>query len=258
MSAISIERADRTEQLLHQAARCRRDQERQRLLDEVVVLNVGVAESVAARYRSRGIALDDLRQVACLGLVKAARRYDDSRGCDFLAFAVPTIRGEVKRYFRDHGWTVRPPRPLQDLQARVWTAENELTVALGRAPRPAEVAAVLGKPVEEVDEALRTDGCFTPASLDRPVGDRGNAVLGDLLAERDTSEGAAEARVVLAPVVRQLSARDRRILLLRFFHGWTQQEIATDLGVTQVQVSRLLARILNDLRTALDEAAPDA
>jgi RNA polymerase sigma-B factor len=245
-------RAERTAELLHRAARAKDESERLRLLDSVVVLNVCVANAVAARYRNRGVAMEDLQQVACLALVKAARGYDDTAGHDFLSYAVPTIRGELKRHFRDHGWTVRPPRRIQELQARISVAETELSFALGRSPRPSEIAAHLEECVDSVNEALASDGCFTPASLDRPVGEDSTSSLGDMLGSDDEYLTAAEARVLLAPVVRRLADRDRRILMLRFFRGWTQQEIAKDIGVTQMQVSRLLSRILAELREQLD------
>jgi RNA polymerase sigma-B factor len=261
LAARSVGRSERmalTQELLDRAASIRDQRERRRLLDEVVVLNMCVATSIAARYRSRGIAGEDLEQVAHLALVRASRGYDSSAGHDFLSYAVPTIRGEVKRHFRDHGWAVRPPRRIQELQARISTAESELSFQLGRSPRPSEIADHLEEPVEAVTEALATDGCFTPASLDRPVGPEGDTTLGELIGGADDGQRAAEARVVLAPVVRQLSTRDRRIIELRFFHGWTQQEIAQDIGVTQMQVSRLLSRILTELRSVLTEMQDEA
>ncbi len=243
-------RAEQTEALLRRSADASAP-ERQWLLEEVVRLNIGVAHAVAARYRSRGIDQDDLEQVAGLALVKAAHGFDPTAGHPFLSYCVPTIRGEIKRYFRDHGWMVRPPRRIQELQARISAAEAELTYALGRSPRPSELAVHLDESLEDVTEALSSDGCFTPASLDRPLGDNGSVSLGDALGGEDTSHSAAEARVLLAPAVRRLGDRDRRILMLRFFRGCTQQEIAEDIGVTQMQVSRLLSRILADLRESL-------
>jgi RNA polymerase sigma-B factor len=244
-------RADHTIELLLRARRCRPD-ERQRLLDEVVTTHMSVATAIAARYRTRGIATEDLQQVAYLALVKAANGYDPEVGNDFLSYAVPTIRGEIKRHFRDLGWMVRPPRRIQELQARITAADAELSQSLGRSPRPSEVAAHLGERAEDVNEALATVGCFTPSSLDRPAGENGTMAISDLLGGEDGAQGAVEARAMLAPVVRRLSERDRRILLLRFFRGWTQQEIAEDIGVTQMQVSRLLTRIMCDLRKGLE------
>jgi len=249
-------RADLTADLLLRAAEAGAagdEVERKRLLDQVVVLNMEVATSIASRYRSRGIATDDLHQVAYLALVKAVQGFDPYAGHNFLSYSVPTVRGELKRYFRDHGWTVRPPRRIQELQARISTADAELSYRLGRSPRPSEIAAHLEEDVENVREALAVDGCFTPASLDKPVGPEGDTTLGELMGADDGGQQAAEARVVLAPVVRDLGERDRRILERRFIDGWTQQEIASEIGVTQMQVSRLLSRILGDLRKELDD-----
>ncbi|MGH3444042.1 MAG: sigma-70 family RNA polymerase sigma factor, partial [Nocardioidaceae bacterium] len=153
----------------------------ERLRDQLVVLNMGVAESIAKRYRRRGIADDDLAQAAYLGLVKAVRGFDPGRGGDFLSYAVPTISGEVKRYFRDFGWAVRPPRRIQDLQSRIASASAELSQSRGRSPRPSEVADFLGVDLHEVIEALAADGCFTPTSLDLPVGESETATLGELI-----------------------------------------------------------------------------
>lgn len=218
----------------------------------LVMAHLGVAQSIARRYRNRGIPLDDLEQVARLGLVKAARSYDPARRNDFLAYAVPTIRGEVRKHFRDQGWMVRPPRRIQELQSRILAAAADLTQELGRSPRPSEIAARLDTPVGEIEEALGAEGCFTPSSLDRPVGAGPDAPsLGDVLPGDDADHEAVDARVILAPAVRRLDERDRRILHLRYFNGWTQEEIAREIGVTQMHVSRLLTKILGRLRSEL-------
>jgi RNA polymerase sigma-B factor len=253
-SAETVPEADRSEitaRLLEQVAETDDEVEQKRLRDEVVVLNMGVARAIAARYRDRGIGKDDLMQAAYVGLVKAVQGFDPSFERDFLSYAVPTVTGEVKRYFRDYGWTVRPPRRVQELQAQISRASSELSQTLHRSPKPSEVAEFLSVDVDSVIEALAADGCFTPASLDVPVGEDGSTSLGELLGEDDADLGRAEARILLAPAVRRLAPRDRRILELRFFHGWTQEQIAGDIGVTQMQVSRLLARILSDLRADL-------
>jgi RNA polymerase sigma-B factor len=245
-------RSDQTADLLCQAAGASPER-RRRLIEQVVLLNMGVARSVARRYRNRGIAAEDLDQVAYVALVRAADKFDASLDKDFLTYAVPSIRGEIKKHFRDHGWVVRPPRRTQELQPQVVAAGQELTHSMGRSPRPSEIAAHLGVDVEDVVEALAMDGCFRPTSLDVPVGDGGSSVLGDLLEGEDTGLRASEARMMLAPVLQQLSERDRRILYLRFFEGQTQREIGRELGVTQMQVSRLLTRICQSLRAQLDE-----
>jgi RNA polymerase sigma-B factor len=169
---------------------------------------------------------------------------------------VPTIRGELKKHFRDHGWTVRPPRRIQEVQTRAIVERADLTQRLGRSPSMTEIAEAVGEEPEVVREALSADGCFQPTSLDRPVGDGSATALGELIdgGSDDVERSAVEARVLLAPVVRRLSERDRRILRLRYFEGCTQQEIADDIGVSQMQVSRLITRIIRDIRRGLPEA----
>lgn len=250
-------RAKETARLLEASADATGLAERKRLLDEVVVLNIPLADSVASRYRNRGIDLDDLSAVARLALVKAVHRFDPTLGSDFADFATPTIRGEVRRHFRDHGWVVRPPRRIQEMQAAITATQETLNSQLGQSARPTQLAEALGADVSDVEEALAAHGCFTPTSLDLPVGDGAGTSLADLLGHDDSSFGAAEARTVLGPLLRRLSARDRRVLDLRFSQGRTQTEIAADLGVTQMQVSRLIRRILRDLRADLspDNAA---
>lgn len=213
-----------------------------------------VAQAIASRYRNRGIGDDDLTQVAYLALVKAARRFDAGAGHDFLSFAVPTIRGEVRRYFRDCGWMVRPPRKVQELQPRIFAAQGELSLVLGRSPSVRELAQHLDEGLSEVEEALSAEGCFRPSSLDSALSPGADVTIGDFMGEDDASQAAAEARVALTPAVRMLSDRDRHILGLRFFEGRTQVEIATEIGVTQTQVSRMLTRILRQLREHLDGA----
>jgi RNA polymerase sigma-B factor len=225
--------------------------ERKRLQDEVVVMHMGLARAIAARYRGRGIPEDDLVQAASMALLKAARNFDPAHGVEFLSYAVVTMKGEVKRQFRDYGWMVRPPRPIQKLQADVSRAETELTQVLGHSPRVAEVAAYLEVDEDLVLEALSADGCFTPTSLDAPVGPEGSGVLGDMIPDDGQAMTEAEARVMLAPAVRALSERDRQILYLRFFKQQSQAQIALEVGVTQMQVSRILARVLGDLRGRL-------
>ena len=254
------ERSERTAALLAAAAASTDPDECRALLDEVIVINRGVAESVASRYHDRGVDRDDLRQVAYEGLTKAVRRFDPATRNDLLTFAVPTIRGELLRYFRDRGWTVRPPRRVQELQWRVNRALEDLEGELGRGPTTAEVVERLGITEEEYVEACQAFGSFQPTSLDQPVGTDATATIGDLLPDDTDGEVAAcDARLALAPVVRRLSERDRRVLRLRFFDDLTQEEIGQDLGVTQMQVSRLLSRILDRLRREIGtEVEPPA
>lgn len=252
------DRSTLTARLLLEAATADDEVERRRTLNEVVQVNIEVAESIASRYRNRGVPEDDLNQVACLALVKAVNRFDPAFGRDFLSYAVPTIRGEIKRHFRDHGWAIRLPRRLQELQSTISVAVDRLTHELGRAPLPSELATFLDEDEDTVIEALSANGCFTPASLDVPLDEDGDNTLAELMSEEDEGRAAVDARVTLAPAVRRLSERDQRILYLRFFAGWTQLEIAQDIGVTQMQVSRLLARILRDLRRSLDSGQDEA
>jgi RNA polymerase sigma-B factor len=244
-------RAELTDEIVRALANCDSELERVRLQHELVTVNLPVAESIATRYRSRGVDQEDLRQVAYLALVKAVQRFDPGAGHAFLSFCVPTVRGEVRRHFRDHGWMVRPPRAIQELQQRLAQTRAEQWSALGRPPTAQELAEEVDADPAEVREALDARGCFTPTSLDQPVGTTDGAALGELLGVSARGVAAAEARVVLAPVLRVLSDRDRRILRLRFFEGLTQQEIAQQLGITQMQVSRLLSRIFRDLRRAI-------
>src|SRR5918994_2049701 len=196
------------------------------LTDQLIETNIALARSMAGRYRNRGIDLDDLEQVALLGLTKAAQRFDPEAGHDFLSYAVPTIRGELRRHFRDAGWMVRPPRRVQDLQSRIARAQDELEPRLGRSPRPSEIAEHVGV---------------------------GTSSLADLLGQVDSGLRTAEARIVLEPIVRALPTRDRRIVHMRFYEERTQQEIADAVGLTQAQVSRVLTRILASLRAQLAE-----
>lgn len=229
--------------------------ERRAALEEQIIrLNMGVAGEIARRYHGRGIAGDDLDQVAYLGLVKAVRGFDPGHGSDFLSFAVPTMRGEIRRYFRDYGWTIRPPRSVQEMQAKITVAEGELFQSLGRSPRPSEIAAHLDVDLDLVVDSLAANGCFAPMSLDAPSPD-GESGPVDRLGGLDSAFGSAEARVALGPLLRDLSSRERRILEMRFFGGATQAEIGAEVGVTQMQVSRLLARLLTRLRKRLEADA---
>src|SRR6201999_317218 len=168
------------------------EESRRRLEGLVVETKLHIAVDVARRYRSRGVPIEDLEQVAYLGLVKAARGFDPARATDFLSYAVPTIRGEVRRYFRDHGWTVRPPRTVQQAQARITAVESDLCQELGRSPRPSELAERLRLDLGLVVEALAANGCFSPTSLDAtPVGAEGG--IGERLGEDDESFDSAEA-----------------------------------------------------------------
>lgn len=245
------DRAERTHRIVDQLTTDVSDDERRRLLDDLVCTNMGVARAIAARYHHRGISQDDLEQVAYLALVRVARSYDPERGHDFLSYAVPSIRGEVRRHFRDLGWMVRPPRRVQEMQSRIRSAESEVANELGRPPSIEELADSLHEPVEDVEEALTAEGCFTPTSLDQTA-ENESSTLGDRLGSRDDGLSAVDARVTLGPLVRRLSRRERTLLEMRFFSQRTQQEIGEEIGVSQTQVSRLINRVLTRLRHELE------
>lgn len=235
--------------------------EREHAVNEVVEFNMSVAERVAARFARRGIPEEDLRQVAFVALVRAAQKYDAERaGSDFLSYAVPTMRGEVRKYFRDHGWMVRPTRRVQEIQAKATAVREKLTAELSRMPSLAEVAERIEEPIEDVMEAMAADGCFSPTSLDTPVGEGedNQTPLGVSLGTEDLGMDAAEARASVHPLIRDLAERDKLIIGLRFYDGLTQREIAEKIGVTQMQVSRLLARILRQMRSSLESGDPSA
>ena len=242
------ERRTRTSELLREAHATEDAARRSELLDEVILLNRCVAEAVANRYRGRGVPAEDLHQSAFEGLVKAVHKFDPTVRPDLLTYAVPTIRGEVQRWFRDQGWMVRPPRRLQELQWQVGRSVESLSQELGRQPTDAELSEDIGCSRNELDEAVQSFGCFRPASLDRHIGFGDGDTLADVLTIDDEERSEIESRAILAPVLRRMPERDRRILFLRFFEDQSQKEIGAELGVTQMQVSRLLSRILSDLR----------
>lgn len=242
-----------TRSLLDRRAQSTDEEVRQALLDEAIELNLGIAHSIAGRFRGRGVEADDLDQVAYLGLVKAARSYRPDTETPFLAYAVPTIRGEVKRYFRDCSWTVRIPRRLQELQGSIASVRPRLVQDLQRDPTLEELADELGTTVAEVEAALAADGCFSVLSLDRPIDGDSTASLADTIAdEEDSAFERTEAVAILEPVLSELAPRERKILELRFFEGHTQADIGAEIGVSQMQVSRLLRGILDRLRDQIE------
>jgi RNA polymerase sigma-B factor len=247
-------RQEQTAALFEDLVGCTDDEGRRRLRDAVVLVNLPVATSVALRYRGRGEPVDDLVQVAHLGLVKAVDGFDPGRGSDFLAYAVPTIRGEVRRHFRDRGWDIRPPRRIQELRVRVEAAAETLSQRLDRSPRPSEIAEYLGTDVEDVAECLASAECYHVHSLDAPGDPVDGIDLAGTLGAPDPDLEAIDDILSVRPLLAKLSPRDRRILALRFWRGWTQAQIAADVGVTQMQISRLLAQALRRLREQLEAA----
>jgi RNA polymerase sigma-B factor len=252
-------RAALTQELLDAAVETDSETERQYLLERVVVLNMAVARSAARRYYDRGIPAEDLDQVAYMSLVAAAQRYRPGKGNSFLAFAMPTIKGELRRHFRDRGWVVRPPRRVQDAQREVQSGVAHLTQTHGRSPTAAQLAEHLGMSEDDVIEALATQSCFRPMSLDREITHAGEEVsLIDVLPDEGAPGPDDETRVMLRQVVRSLPERDRRIVGMRFYRDLTQQEIAQDVGLSQMQVSRILTRVLGELRELLTDQAMGA
>lgn len=243
-----------TTEIVVKLQECTDPAEEKRLRQQLVVVNVPVATSIALRYRARGEAVEDLVQAAHLGLVKAVNGFDPERGRDFLAYAVPTISGEVKRHFRDQGWDIRPPRRVQELRSEVEHASSELTQVLGRSPRLSEIAKHLGVNEDDVVECIASADLYHVHSLDAPVGGAEDLNVGDTLGDVDPLLGQIDDVLSVRPLLDKLSPRDRRILALRYFSGWTQQQIADDVGVTQMQVSRLITKALRRLREGLEAA----
>jgi RNA polymerase sigma-B factor len=228
-----------------------REPERRRIREEVVLLNLGMARGIASRYRHRGVEVDDLDQVAYVGLVKATHGFRLAVGRTFPAYACPTISGEIKRHFRDHGWMVRPPRHLQEVHAELRSCQGELGQHLGRNPTATEVARRAKLTAADLRAASRLDSAYQCASLDAPAGD-GTACLGDWVAQEGDPFEAVEARAVLATLLRGLSEVERELVRLRYVQELSQREIGETLGISQMQVSRLLSRLILRLR---DEAA---
>ncbi len=228
------------------------DPEHADVRDRLVRLHMPLVEHLARRFRNRGEPLDDLVQVATIGLIKSVDRYDPQRGVEFSTYATPTIVGEVKRHFRDKGWAVRVPRRLQELRLQLTSATAALAQDLGRSPTVAELATQLGISEEDVLEGLESANAYSTLSLDAPDGgDDDRPPVGDTLGEADESLEGVEYRESLRPLLGQLPEREKKILLLRFFGGMTQSQIAEQVGISQMHVSRLLARTLAQLREGL-------
>ncbi len=240
-------------QLFVELARAPDGPERTQVRDRLVTVHLPLVEHLARRFRDRGEPYDDLVQVATIGLIKAIDRFDLERGVEFSTYATPTILGEIKRHFRDTGWAVRVPRRLQELRLTLTVASQELTQKLGRSPTVAELATELQVSEDEVLEGIESSNAYSPMSLDTP--DSGTyeerPSVGELLGDWDANLDGVEYRATLRPLMEELPERDRRILLLRFFRGLTQSQIAEEIGVSQMHVSRILARTLAQLREQL-------
>lgn len=218
--------------------------------DALVAQHLGLAEHLARRFANRGEPLDDLVQVASIGLLKAIERFEPDRGLGFSTYATPTIVGELKRHFRDKGWAVRVPRRVQELHLRLGSVVGELTQQLGRSPTVGEIAHAASASEEQVLDAIEASHAYRTRSLDAPGGDGDDLSLASRLGEEDQGLLDSERRAELSPLLAMLPNRERIILHMRFFEGRTQSEIAAVLGISQMQVSRLLARSLAELKEA--------
>jgi RNA polymerase sigma-B factor len=228
------------------------DPERAQIRATLVELHLPLVEYLARRFRNRGEWLDDLTQVATIGLIKSIDRFDLERGVEFSTYATPTIVGEIKRHFRDKGWAVRVPRRLQELKLSLTKAISDLAQREGRAPTVSELAAHLQMSEEEVLEGLESANAYSTVSLDAPdSGDEDAPAVADSLGMLDDALEGVEYRESLKPLLERLPPREKKILLLRFFGNMTQSQIAAELGISQMHVSRLLARTLAQLREGL-------
>jgi len=220
--------------------------------DQLVRLHLPLVEHFARRFVNRGEPFDDLLQVGTIGLIKAIDRFDTERGVEFSTYATPTIVGEIKRHFRDKGWAIRVPRRLQELRLSLTAATAELTQELGRAPTVAELSDRLGLSPDLVIEGLESANAYNTLSLDAPDQNETDATtVLDGLGGEDEALESVEYRESLKPLLAQLDTREKRILTLRFFRGMTQSQIAEEIGISQMHVSRLLARTLTELRAGL-------
>jgi RNA polymerase sigma-B factor len=220
--------------------------------DTLIELNLPLVRYAAARFRSRNEPMEDIVQVGTIGLIKAIDRFDSERGVEFPTFAMPTIIGEIKRFFRDTSWSVRVPRRLQELRLSLTRTGDELAQRLDRSPTVAELATALGVSEEDVVEGLAVGNAYTASSLDTASTDEdGEGPLAERLGYEDAAMEGVEYRESLKPLLARLPARERRIIMLRFFGNMTQSQIGEEIGISQMHVSRLLTRTLATLREGL-------
>ena len=227
-----------------------------RIRNEIVERYRDVADYYVKRYSRRGVPADDLRQVSLLTILRAVDRFDPAHGVEFSTFASRTVDGELKRYFRDRTWTVRPPRRAQELHLALRKTDEELTQRLGRSPTVAELARELDESVDHVLEALEAGVAHQATSIDQsPVGDESDANRRSerMLAKNETGFAHVDRRLVIAELLEGLPERDRQVIEMRFFQNRTQEEIATEIGVSQSYLSRILRRVLLDLREQLGD-----
>ncbi|WP_293673555.1 RNA polymerase sigma factor SigF [uncultured Parolsenella sp.] len=221
--------------------------------NELVMSHLNLVRFLASKFKNRGEPLDDLVQVGTIGLIKAIDRFDPERGLEFTTYATPTILGEIKRHFRDKGWSVRVPRRLQELSSKVNQATDELTKELQRTPSTEEVASKLGVTVEEVLEAMESSSAYSSVPLEAGGSDDDDApAVIDHYASVDQDLAASDDRMVIEDTIKEFSPREQEVIRMRFNDNLTQVEIAKRLGVSQVQVSRLLRRTLKKLQEKVD------
>jgi RNA polymerase sigma-B factor len=226
--------------------------DRERVRERVIEMHLPLAEYLARRFRNRGEPLDDLAQVANLGLIKSVDGYDASRGATFTSYAIPMIVGELKRHFRDKGWDVRVPRRLQELRLEIGKVTGDLAQELGRSPTVADIAKRLSVTEDDVIAGLDSGHAYRALSLQAPVQGKEPATeLGDLLGDLDPDLEHVEDREALRPLIAKLPLREQKIIALRFFGNLTQSQIAAQLGISQMHVSRLLSHSLAQLRQGL-------
>ena len=223
--------------------------EHEKLRAALIERHLPLVTFMARKFADRGEPLDDLIQVGTIGLIKAIDRFEISKGFEFSTFATPTIVGEIKRHFRDKTWAVRVPRRLQELGASVTKATTELTQKLDRSPTPKEIAKHLGITVDDVAEALESNAAYSTVSLD--VTSETSTSIGETFGALDEALEGVEYRESLKPLLAQLDDREKRILQMRFFDNLSQSQIATELGISQMHVSRILNKVLTHLREGL-------
>ncbi|MFJ4191583.1 RNA polymerase sigma factor SigF [Kitasatospora sp. NPDC089509] len=220
--------------------------------DTLIELNLPLVRYASARFRSRNEPMEDIVQVGTIGLIKAIDRFDPERGVEFPTFAMPTVVGEIKRFFRDTSWSVRVPRRLQELRLALTKAGDELSQRLDRSPTVAELAVCLGVSEEDVVEGLAVGNAYTASSLDSSPGEEdSDGPLAERLGYEDLALEGVEYRESLKPLLAKLPPRERRIIMLRFFGNLTQSQIGEEIGISQMHVSRLLTRTLTQLRAGL-------
>lgn len=239
------------EPLIVELATTADDARRRWLQTQLIAGYLPVVRNIASRYARRGEPIGDIEQAGSIGLLQALRRFDPTRGADFLSYAIPTITGEIRKHFRDHTWAMRVPRRYKDLQGPVRSAVADLSARLGRAPRPSEIATAIGEPVEDVIETLNARQAYAPDSLDSASAGTEQPALGDTLGQIDPTLDTVEYRESLQRALDALPERERTIVLLRFYGDQTQTQIAERVGISQMHVSRLLTQTLEVLRRTL-------